>query len=483
MGDFGRPFLTFAVATVLGCAAPSAPLRKPHLELSTETTAGLVAADLTSPLAVRIRVAANRLPDVTRQPLNLVLVLDTSGSMIGKPIEGTRAAALRLIERLSPGDRFAVVAFDTTARVVVKSTVVTASSRRAAQKAIGELDARGTTDLAAGLGLGLSQLALGQRAGTIDRIVLCGDGVPNDASTLPAMIQATRQARATITTLGLGTDNDEHVLGQLALDTGGIYKFLAEPAEVAAVFEQELVRMQQVVARNVRVTVRTGPGVVAEAMPGLDDGGDRRTAWLGDLAAGEVRDVIIPLSVSARGDGAVVELADVDVYYDDVVGPPLPTTLRGFVAATASTDAAAIAASVKLPIETARQRAMAASAILEAIRQARAGNVAAGLTILDAAIVETRAAATKANDAELAAFAERMVELRKNLAQIAVAVVYEPAPVTAAAEAVDSYRTVGGTGDAKAGEVVPVASPRRAPDSAERVIRSMHDEANYYSRH
>ena len=478
----GRPVLIAALAAILGCADEPAPARKPHLELSTEATAGLVAADMSSPLAIRIRVAASRLPDVARQPLNLVLVLDTSGSMVGKPIEATRAAALRLVERLSPGDRFAVVAFDSTARVIVPSSAVNAASRRAAQKAIGELEARGTTDLAAGLGLGLSQLAPGQRAGTIDRIVLCGDGVPNDASGLAAMIQAARQARATITTLGLGTDNDEQILGQLALDTGGIYKFIADAGDVSTVFEKELARMQQVVARNVRVVVRTGPGVVAEPMPGLDDNGDRRTAWLGDLAAGEVRDVIIPLSVTARGAGAVAELADVDVYYDDVIGPPLPTTLRGFVAATASTDAVAIAASVKLPIETARQRAMAASAILEAIRHARAGNVASGLAVLDAAIEQTRAAAAKANDAELAAFAERMIELRKNLAQVAVAVVYEPAPATAATpRAPMDVRN--GAGAAEASKLVPIANPGRAGDSAEQVIRRMHDEANYYSRH
>ena len=104
-------------------------------------------------------------------------------------------------------------------------------------------------------------------------------------------------------------------------------------AQVSAVFDDELARMQQVVARNVRLVIRTGPGVTADLTAGVEGDAKTQTAWLGDLAAGEVRDVIIPLSALARGAGSTVELADVEVVFDDVVGPPLATTLRGFVAA------------------------------------------------------------------------------------------------------------------------------------------------------
>jgi len=522
----GRRLSTAAVlvaALWAGCSDDPPP-RTPHLELSSEATAGMVLDQGTSQLAIRIRVAAGRLPDNARQPLNLVLVLDTSGSMIGAPIEATRAAALRLIDRLSPGDRFAVVAFDSTARVIVPSTSVGASSRGRARKKIAELEARGTTDLTAGLQLGLQQLATGRRHGTIDRIVLSGDGVPNDAAAVPGLVEQTRQARATITALGLGVDYDEDLLGRLAIDTGGGFHFIAEASAVGPVFDDELVRMQQVVGRNVRVTVRTGPGVVADDVPGVDNGGPVRIAWMGDLAAGEVRDLIIPVSITGRRAGAAIEVADVEVAYDDVVGSPHAETLRGFVAVKSSADPEAVAASVKLPLEAARRRAIAASTILDAIRRARSGDVAGGLALLDAAEQETRAAAATLHDDELLSLADRMVELRKNLAQIAVAAVAvpspqddlarqyktEPAPVAAtptaglatdgAAGAREAYRRPGaedGTGTGLAGTdgqvnnwhahaptLVPVsAPPARGPDDAEQAIRAIHDQANYDLRH
>jgi Ca-activated chloride channel family protein len=487
-----RAAAAVAVAGILlaaaACDDPPRP-RVPHLELSATATAGLVLDKDTSQLAIRIRVAAGSLAAEARQPLDLVLVLDTSGSMVGAPIEATRAAAIRLIDRLSPGDRFAVVAFDSTARVVVASTAVTAASRARARKAIGELVARGTTDLAAGLQLGLEQLALGHRAGSIDRIVLSGDGVPNDASSIVHLVERTRQARATITTLGLGADYDEDLLARLAIDTGGGFHYLAEAAAAGAVFDDELVRMQQVVGRNVRVTVRTGPGVTAEPMPGVDDLGTTKVAWLGDLAAGESRDVIIPIAVAGRRAGATIELADVEVVYDDLIGgPPRAETLRSFVSAAASADPAAVAASVKLPLEAARRRALAASTILEAIRRARAGDIAGGLAMLEAAERDTRAAAETLADPELAELADRMVELRKNLAQVAVAggvaafdraapaatapaIAADPVAMPTPAEAT-AYRA--GTGG---------LPPARAPDPAEDAIRRIHSRASHDLRH
>jgi Ca-activated chloride channel family protein len=49
---------------------------------------------------------------VKRTPLHLALVLDRSGSMNGSPLEEAKRCARNIIDRLAPGDRAAIFAFD-----------------------------------------------------------------------------------------------------------------------------------------------------------------------------------------------------------------------------------------------------------------------------------------------------------------------------------------------------------------------------------
>src|SRR5262249_24588100 len=146
----------------------------------------------------------------------------------GAAIEALRHAAHTMVDRMSPRDHLAVVTFDSTAQVVVPSTVLSASARADALDKIDGLRARGTTDMADGLALALQQAAQGRAAGSIDRIVLLGDGVANDPAPLPSLVEQARAARISITTLGLGIEFDEGLLGRIALDTGGVYRFVAK---------------------------------------------------------------------------------------------------------------------------------------------------------------------------------------------------------------------------------------------------------------
>lgn len=468
-----------AVLALCACSSKTKPAQEEHdpqlVEVAAEATSTKVLAGEPAALAVRVRVSAGGLPSAKRPPLDLVIVLDTSGSMAGEPIAAARAAAADLIARLGPDDRVGVVAFDSRARVVLPTVRLSPVARVWAQMAIRRLEAHGTTDLAGGLALGLQLIEAGRQPDSVDRIVLVSDGVPNDEAALPSLIAQARQARVSVTTLGLGVEFDEALLGVVALDTGGAYHFVDEPATVATVFDEEIVRMRQAIARNVVVTLSPGPGVTLEFVPGVEASGAARVAWLGDLAAGEVRDVIIPLGVVARKDGAAVELVDVAVTWEDAALGRGAQSREAYVAATATRDAAAVLASVKLPLEVARRRAAAASAILEAIRRARGGDVAGGLAVLDAAEKETRAAAAELADVELGAFADRMQQLRRSLAQIAVAsldTLTQQQSAPAAAEPTGAGSAAPRTYNVAEDRAVEVEM-RKAHEEANTVLRSL----------
>src|SRR5688572_31240714 len=75
------------------------------VELAIDPTADKVLADQVGELAVRIRVSAAKLPPGDRPPLNLALVLDTSGSMEGDAIAAEKRAAQQLVDKLTVRDR------------------------------------------------------------------------------------------------------------------------------------------------------------------------------------------------------------------------------------------------------------------------------------------------------------------------------------------------------------------------------------------
>ena len=104
-------------------------------------------------------------------------------------------------------------------------------------------------------------------------------------------------------------------------------------------------------------------------MAGLVAAGEGKFyATVGDLAAGETRDLMIPLRVTARAGGATVEVADATLTFDDVIGGSGAQQREAYAGIKASSDAAAVQASLHVDLgELVRVRVAAAGAILEAM--------------------------------------------------------------------------------------------------------------------
>ncbi len=94
-----------------------------------------------------------------RHAVDLVVVIDRSGSMKGRKITDARRAVQRLMDTLSPQDRLALVAYSNTAESVSGLLPMTASSRRELAAAISGIQPGGGTNLGGGLAAGLDLLS------------------------------------------------------------------------------------------------------------------------------------------------------------------------------------------------------------------------------------------------------------------------------------------------------------------------------------
>ncbi len=431
------------------------------ISLSGSLGNAFVPAGQNGEVLARIRISTQPVDGTGRPPLNLALVIDTSGSMAGEPIEDARDAALTIVDLLREGDRLSVVAFHSSAEVLLPSTVIEDNLAELRAR-IAEMEAQGTTDMAGGLQAGLTELMTHYEPNGVNRVVLLGDGVPNEEAGIVAMAQAAGERGMTVTSIGLGLDYNETLMGDVAQASGGQFHYVEESEQVATLFRDEVMRMQRVFGRNAVVRLQPGPGVTIQNVVGqnVQHVGGFVEVHLGDLHEGEHRDLIVRATAEGRRAGATVELMDVHLGFDDAVADAGHLERRVFLGAKASDDDEEIARGRDAELESEAARMQAAAATVQAIRLNRNGNVAEARAMLERAEQEANGYALD-GDERMEAQVSSMASLRNSL------------PPT-----VGTATSAGASDDAEPEEArEPQPAPRMPAEDRQQIQRQVHDQA------
>ena len=151
---------------------------------------------------------------------DVILVLDTSGSMEGEKIIQARSAAAYVLDHLNPDDRFAVVPFNTTVSRYAPALLPAAESANARAYVEG-LIAAGGTNISGAL-LEAAALVGPERPTTV---IFLTDGLATEGITdTPMLLDAVGQAmpaNARVFAFGVGDDVDTTLLDTLAQNHRG----------------------------------------------------------------------------------------------------------------------------------------------------------------------------------------------------------------------------------------------------------------------
>jgi len=208
---------------------------------------------------VRIGVTAREVAALDRHPAHLVFVVDVSGSMDREDRLGLVKRSLHLLVReLQEGDRVALVAYGSDARLALEPTG--AEQREVILAAIDRLRTEGSTNAEAGLRLAYEVARGLERPGTITRLILCSDGVANVGRTGPgSILEAVRRAAdegITLTTVGFGMGNYNDVLMEQLADRGdGTYHYVHQAQDAERVFRENLTGTLEAMGREVKAQV------------------------------------------------------------------------------------------------------------------------------------------------------------------------------------------------------------------------------------
>ncbi|MDD5452925.1 MAG: VIT domain-containing protein [Candidatus Bipolaricaulis sp.] len=156
--------------------------------------------------------------DLAPLPKDLVLVIDRSGSMDGEKMVQARDAAVFILERLAPDDRFGVIAFDHEILDLTSGLVpASAANVSAALREVRRLTARGMTDIHDALLQAMEWLKPADRP---QYVLFLTDGLPTagerDTDAIVRDVTAANRARARVFAFGVGYDVNAQLLDLLA---------------------------------------------------------------------------------------------------------------------------------------------------------------------------------------------------------------------------------------------------------------------------
>ena len=260
-------------------------------------------------LWVRLEVPRTSAPR-PRLPLDLALVLDRSGSMAGEKITLAKKAAADAVQLLRDSDRCALVAYDDEILRAVRSAPVARAQRESLLRAIGTIDARGTTDLFGGWMAGAEEIAE-SGDGRLRRVLLLTDGIANVGVTDPDdIVRHVRELAArgvSTTTFGIGRDFDEILVSGMAEAGNGHFYYIERGQQIPDYLAGELGELLTIAAKSVTLALRVSPGVRIQNLNGLPMAG--AIYQLGDLSEGAVIDLCFVLEVAPGSPGPVEVVA------------------------------------------------------------------------------------------------------------------------------------------------------------------------------
>ena len=185
---------------------------------------------------------------------DVVLVLDTSGSMAGEKMAQAQAAAGYVLERLGEGDRFAIVDFSRAVRVF-DDGLHPASAVPAGLDYLDGLHARGGTNIAGVLERALELLS-GERPSTV---IFLTDGLPTvgiiESDAILAVAMGVAPERAQLFAFGVGYDVDTLLLDALASRFAGTSHYVTPDERIDTEVQRLYERISMPVLTDVQIEI------------------------------------------------------------------------------------------------------------------------------------------------------------------------------------------------------------------------------------
>ncbi|OQS05722.1 hypothetical protein THRCLA_02177 [Thraustotheca clavata] len=305
---------------------------------------GQVCADDTSTLFVNCHLQAPNCDDDQRKPIDLVVVLDRSGSMSGKKLSLCKKTMDFLAQQLSVHDRVALVTYDSDVTTDLRLTKMTPEGKRKFDKHVKAIQGGSCTNLSGGLMAGIQEIQQSDRIdggepNPVQSVLLLTDGLANEGvksrDGIVNLVEGTLGTNISLFTFGYGSDHDNQLLRQLSDLGRGSYYFIQNVDSVTSAFADCLGGLLSVVAQSIKVScISVSQNVIIKQIKtkrpmNVVTPGQYYEIEMGDLYAEEVRDILVQVEVQQSSVVDSQQLVQFIVRYANVLTSTLESKSTG----------------------------------------------------------------------------------------------------------------------------------------------------------
>ncbi|CAK7332289.1 unnamed protein product [Dovyalis caffra] len=375
----------------------------------------------------------------SRALVDLVTVLDVSGSMSGTKLALLKRAMGFVIQNLGPSDRLSVIAFSSTARRLFPLRRMTETGKLEALQAVNSLVSNGGTNIAEGLRKGAKVLVDRKWKNPVCSIMLLSDGqdtytVSSNSGTrprtdykslLPISIHQNGSTgfQIPVHAFGFGADHDAASMHSISETSGGTFSFIEAEGVIQDAFAQCIGGLLSVVVQELQVKVEC---LHSRLQIGSIKAGSYKTSIManarmgsvdvGDLYAEEERDFLVTVNIPVDDTSDEISLLKVSCAYRDPMTKGMVTLEE---ASQVKIQRPQITGTqvVSMEVDRQRNRLRAAEAMAEAKAAAEHGDLACAISVLEIcgkALSET--ASARAGDRLCIALSAELKEMQERMA-------------------------------------------------------------------
>ena len=209
-----------------------------------------------------------------RDPINLVAVVDKSGSMHGQPLNLVKECLRKIVSQFGPDDQLSIVLYGDRSHVYLEPTRTTNANLAEINEAIDGIESSGSTNMEAGLKVGfeLARKSQGTFHGRT-RLMQFTDERPNVGDTsaggFMGLMEAGSHDGIGQTTIGVGVQFGAELASRISTVRGGNLFYFANAGEMEKTFDDELDTMVTELAYDLDMNIQPAPGLKIAGVYGV----------------------------------------------------------------------------------------------------------------------------------------------------------------------------------------------------------------------